>query len=221
MPAKNILFVPDMHHPYSNPRGLNFLCRVRDKFKIDTVFCLGDELDQYSASQYAKSPEALNGDREYDLAMRSMRKFYNEFPEGKSVTSNHVERVAKRASEVGIPKGYLRGIADFMQAPKGWKWQDHWVVDGVRVEHGERAGGETGLRRLVAANMMSTVVGHNHSGAGTTFISNGEVLLWGLNAGCLVDLDSVAFRYGNNQRMKSVNGCGVVSNGVPMFIPLN
>lgn len=219
--SKNYLFVPDMHAPYQHPQALKFLEKVANTFSVDEVFCLGDELDQYTSSQYSKSPEAMGGDDEYDAAMEYMTEFYELFPKGRSVTSNHMERVAKRASEAGVPKAYLKPVRDFMQAPKGWEWRDHWDIAGIRVEHGERAGGETGLRRLVVTNMMNTVVGHNHSVPGTTFISNGELLLWGLNAGCLVDLDSVAFKYGNNMRMKSVNGVGVVAGGVPMFIPLN
>lgn len=217
---KNILCVPDMHAPYHHKQAIPFLERVRDIFDCEEVVCLGDELDQYTASQYGKSPEAYGGDDEYDLAMKFMEKFYDAFPSGRSCTSNHVERVAKRASEAGISKAYLKPVREFMQAPKEWEWRDYWDLHGVRFEHGERAGGATGLRNLVVTNMCSTVVGHNHSGAGTVFVNNGKKLLWGLNAGCLIDLNSVAFRYGAQSRLKSVVGCGVISNGVPMFIPM-
>lgn len=220
MAIKNILCVPDMHAPYQHPSTLKFLSILADTHKVDKVFCLGDELDQYTASQYHKSPDAFSGSEEYDKAMEFMEEFYELFPEGSSVTSNHMERVAKRASEAGIPRQYLRDVADFMQAPKGWKWADHWDYAGVRFEHGERAQGETGLRRLVTTNMMSTVVGHNHANPGTTYVSNGDKLLWGLNCGCLVNLTSVAFRYGRETRLKSVLGAGLILDGVPVFMPL-
>lgn len=219
MATSNILCVPDMHAPYQHKKTIEFLEKVAETFKIDAVISLGDELDQYTASQYSKATDAHGAEHEYELAMEFMEDFYTAFPEGKSVTSNHVERVAKRATEAGISKGYLKPIREFMGAPDEWEWRDHWYVDGVQFEHGERAGGVTGLRNLVVTNMCNTVVGHNHSAAGTVFINNGKKTLWGLNAGCLVDLGSVAFRYGNNSRLKSVLGCGVIANGVPMFVP--
>lgn len=220
MATKNVLCVPDMHAPYQHKKTIPFLEKVADIFKIDEVMCLGDELDQYTASQYSKTPEAYNGDLEYDLAMEFMEKFYDAFPAGRSCTSNHVERVAKRASEAGISKAYLKPVREFMQAPEEWEWRDHWVRDNVQYEHGERAGGVTGLRNLVVTNMMNTVVGHNHSAAGTVYVNNGKKLLWGMNCGCLVDLASVAFKYGNNSRLKSVIGCGVILDGIPLFIPM-
>jgi hypothetical protein len=204
----------------SHPEALGFLRKVAREIKPTYVMCLGDELDQYTLSKYPHDPDAQSAGDEYKEAMRFWKGVYNLFPDARAVTSNHVQRVAKRAIESGIPSAYLRSVEQFMQAPKGWKWRDEWVVDGVKYEHGERAGGITGLRNLVIANMRSTVIGHQHECPGTTFVSNGSTLLWGLNVGCLVSSDSYGLSYTKRNRHKPVLGCGVVMDGVPAFYPM-
>lgn len=218
--ATNTLVIGDVHAPYQHRNTLRFLSWVYEKYDCNDVMCMGDELDQYTASRYAHDPDAMGGGDEYKAAIKFWKEVYREFPSAHSVTSNHVERVAKRAVEAGIPSAYLKAVSEFMHAPPGWKWANHWDRGGIRYEHGERAGGATGLRNLVISNMMNTVVGHNHNVPGTTFVSNGSVLLWGLNAGCLVDIDTVALAYARNGRTRPVVGCGIISNGVPTFVPM-
>jgi hypothetical protein len=220
MKYKRILCIPDLQAPYHHPEALRFLAHVKKEINPDLVMCLGDELDQYTLSKYASSPDADSPALEYAKAMRIMARLYELFPEAKAVTSNHVDRIFKKAAESGIPSAYLKSIPEFMQAPKGWEWRDFWVVDGIRFEHGERAGGLSGLRNLVLANMRKTVIGHQHECPGTTYVSNGEATLWGLNVGCLVSQDSFGLAYTKKNRHKPVLGCGIIIDGIPTFFPM-
>lgn len=215
-----ILCIPDIQAPYHHKDTVRFLKELKNEYNPTHIMCLGDELDQYTVSKYPHDPDAKSGGDEYAEAMALWDRIFNLFPSGRSVTSNHVERVAKRAVESGIPKAYLRTVKEFMNAPKGWDWRDHWDLFGVRYEHGERAGGANGLRNLVISNMCSTVIGHRHESAGTTYVSNGEMLLWGLNVGSLVDIHSAGLSYANKNRHKAVLGAGLIINGVPRFQPL-
>lgn len=219
MKHKRVLIIPDLQAPYHHKDAVRFLGQVKKDIKPDLIVCAGDELDQYTLSKYPKDPDADSAGLEYKKAMDVWAQIYELFPKALAVTSNHVERVAKRAVESGIPQAYLRSVKEFMQAPDGWEWKDHWIVDGIRYEHGERAGGLTGLRNLVIANMRSTVIGHQHECPGTTYVSNGDRILWGLNVGSLVSQNSVGLSYTKKNRHKPVLGCGVILEGVPCFLP--
>lgn len=220
MKYNRVLCIPDLQAPYHHEEALRFLRWAKGEVKPDLVVCLGDELDQYTLSKYAHSPDADSAGREYSRAIAFWKRLYEVFPAALAVTSNHVDRVFKRADESGIPRAYLKTIPEFMQAPRDWKWQEHWIVDNIRYEHGERAGGITGLRNLVVANMRSTVIGHQHECPGTTFVSNGEKVLFGLNVGCLVDARTPGLAYTTRNKHKPVLGCGAVIEGVPRFIPM-
>lgn len=217
---KRILCIPDIQAPYHYKKTIQVLTDAKREFKPDAVFCLGDELDQYTLSKYDPEPDADSGQLEYEKAMDLWQEIYGLFPVARSVTSNHVARVAKRAIQARIPSSYMRTIHEFMQAPDGWEWRDFWDVQGIRFEHGERAGGVTGLRNLVIANMSNTVIGHQHEVPGTTFVSNGKHNLWGLNVGCLVDEHSYGLRYTKRNRHKPVLGFGVIIDNVPRFVPV-
>lgn len=214
-----ILAISDLQAPYHHSGAVSFLSQVKKEVDPDIVVCLGDELDQYTLSKYPHNPDADSGGEEYRKAIRVWKEIYKLFPEAYAVTSNHVERVAKRAVESGIPSAYLKSVKEFMQAPAGWKWKDSWIIEGVKYEHGERAGGLTGLRNLVIANQRSTVIGHQHECPGTTFVSNGERVHWGLNVGCLVNSNSHGLSYTKRNRHKPVLGCGVIVDNVPYFYP--
>jgi len=216
----NILCIGDIHAPYHHRNTLRFLVWAATHWDCEKVVCLGDELDQYTVSRYDHDPDAMGGGDEYKAAMKFWKEVYREFPTAHSVTSNHVTRVAKKAVGAGIPSAYLKTVSEFMQAPPGWQWSDHYDYAGIRFEHGERGSGATGLRNLVLANGLNTVIGHNHEHAGVTYVSNGDRTLWGLNSGCLVDIKSTGMAYGRLYRNKPVVGCGVIVEGVPHFQPM-
>lgn len=214
-----VLCISDLQAPYHYEGAISFLKGLKKEINPTTVVCLGDELDQYTLSKYPHDPDADSAGLEYSKAIKVWKEIYKIFPEAYAVTSNHVERVAKRAVESGIPRAYLKTVKEFMQAPEGWNWRDHWIIEGVKYEHGERAGGITGLRNLVIANMRSTCIGHQHECPGTTYVSNGDRLLWGLNVGCLVSETSVGLSYTKKNRHKPVLGAGIIVDNVPCFYP--
>lgn len=220
MRHKRVVCISDIQAPYHHKDTLGFLKRVKKDVKPDLIVCLGDELDQHTLSRYPATMDAPDGASEYRAAIDLWRSIYAVYPRALSVTSNHVQRISKRAAETGIPSAYLKETKEFMQAPEGWYWNDKWVVDDIQYEHGERAGsGPNGLRALIVANMRSTVIGHYHESPGTQWINNGERCIWGLNVGSLVNADSHGLSYTRNNRHKPVAGLGVILDGCPRFIP--
>jgi hypothetical protein len=45
-------------------------------------------------------------------------------------------------------------------------------------------------------------------------------MIFGMNVGCLVDMKTVAFKYAKKFKFKPTLGLGVITEGVPQFIPM-
>ena len=215
-----ILAIPDLHCPFNHKDAFDFLQAIKKRYKPDEVVCLGDELDAHALSDYTTDPDGYSAGQELEAGMVEMRKLYKIFPDVKVCTSNHGARPFRKAYKHGIPRAYLRDYKEFMDAPKGWVWRDSWEIDGVIFEHGEGFSGAQGALKSALANMQSTVIGHLHSFAGIQWSANPKHLIFGFNAGCLIDRDSYAFAYGAKMKSKPILGCGIISKGVPTFIPM-
>ena len=67
---------------------------------------------------------------------------------------------------------------------------------------------------------MPTVIGHQHSHGGIIHSGSFHNTIWGMNTGCLIDIDTYAFAYGKAYRRKPTLGMGVIINRIPLFIPM-
>lgn len=215
-----VLAIPDLHCPFEHPDAVAFLAAVKKKYNPTAVICLGDEGDFHGLSEYDHDPDGDSAGREYKEMLDHLKPIYKMFPNVKVCTSNHTARPFRKAFKHGIPKAFIRSYAEFMKAPKGWKWADSWEIDGVIYEHGEGFSGREGAIKSAQGNMQSTVIGHIHSFAGIQFSANAKHLIFGMNAGCLIDSSAYAFAYGKKMKVKPILGCGIVKDGVPTFIPM-
>lgn len=221
------LIISDLQIPFEAKNALAFCIYLKRHYKIpdENVYCVGDEVDQYFGSQYKKDPNALlNPLSEIQITIEKMRKWYKAFPKMKLAISNHGMRWAKKASDAEIPSQMVRAYQEVIQAPKGWVWRSEWVVKGIhpfRVIHGLGYSGHQGHRTAAIDSGMSTVIGHLHSNAGISVIRTSKMAIWGMNSGCLIDLDSFAFSYGQDSRFKPCLGTSVVLDGgkTPIWIP--
>ena len=73
------------------------------------------------------------------------------------------------------------------------------------------------------SNRQSTVIGHCHSFGGVNYMASRNDLIFGMNVGCGIDVDAMAFSYGKNFPKKPTLGCGVVLDGgrTAIFIPMD
>lgn len=215
-----VLAIPDLHFPYAHKDWFPFLVEVKRKYRPDAVVCLGDEADMYAISDYDHDPDAPAGGDEHEQMLQEMDRLYSIFPVVRSCISNHTARPYRRAVKCGIPRVYLKEYKDFMMAPKGWSWHDHVEIDGVRYFHGEGFSGPQGALKAAQAHMQPVAIGHLHSYAGVLFNANPKHLFWGMNCGCLIDHEKIAFAYGKHMSSKPILGCGLVRDGVPTFRPM-
>jgi hypothetical protein len=217
---ETVLVVPDLQVPFEHKDALAFIMAVAEEVQPSKVVCIGDEVDQMALSRFDPDPDGDGAGPELKLALRRLRAWYEVFPEVMVCTSNHTGRVQKKAFAAGIPEAYLRPVNDWMEAPDGWEWKDAWEIDGVRYEHGDAQGGIYAARNLAIRNRQSTVIGHHHSHGGCSYISNESEMIFGMNAGCLIDTNAIAFKYARLSAFKPTLGCGVVVQGVPYFVPM-
>ena len=203
--------------------AVEFLQEVNDVYHPTKVVCIGDEVDFHALSDYTHDPDGYSPGHELEKAVSSLAPVYELFPTVLSCVSNHTLRPFRRAHKFGIPRALLRDYNEFLNAPPGWTWEAHFVIDDVRYEHGDHllGGGKTVASNAPLHNQQSTVFGHYHAHAGVHYQVTPEGrLLYGMNVGCLIDDKAYAFAYAKGMKSKPVHGVGIVHKGIPSFVPM-
>lgn len=213
-----VLAIPDLHCPFQHPDALDFIKHVRDKFNVDEVVMLGDEIDAHAFSRWPKDPDGMSPGHELKAAIEALIPWYVEFPEMKVCISNHTIRPKKMMRDIGIPAALWPTYSTMLNAPDGWTWHEKIEIDGVLYMHGDQGkGGMKGWTGNSEVYHKSVVVGHWHSKAGVFWDSK----MFNLNAGCLIDASAYAFEYARHSHKKANLGCGLVVNGeVGHFLPM-
>lgn len=220
------LAVSDLHFPFAHADAIDFVADLYRSLKPDHVVLLGDEIDAHGWSRHDHDPDAPGSASELTLAVAEMKKLYKLFRGGRNrgvvnvCRSNHGERAARTAIPTGIPSTFIRTLREVLEAPYSWQWADRWLIDGVCYEHGEGYTGVNSALHAARNNRTNTVIGHVHSWAGVQYHASAVNVIWGMNCGCLIDIDAPVFRYARARPHKAVIGTGVVEDGVPRFVPL-
>lgn len=218
-----VMAIPDLHCPFHHPDSLPFLLEVQRKFQPTDIVCLGDEIDAHNYSKWPKDPDGLSAGQELRAAVDALVPFYLAFPNVKVCVSNHTIRPTKMMKNIGLPAAFFPSYSTMLNAPDGWEWREHWIIDGVRYMHGDQGkGGRHGWSVNSEVYHQSCVVGHWHSKAGVSYDSE----MFNLNAGCLIDEKAYVFDYARNSHKRPNLGCGIVKNGkqayfVPMLLDEN
>lgn len=215
-----VLAIPDMQIPFHHKDAFNFLEYIKNKVKPTKIVCIGDSIDSHALSDYISNPDGMSAGHEHKSALEYLKEFYQIFPKGIEVDSNHNNRIFRRACKSGIPKVFLKSYKEFMQAPKQWDFLQHIIIDNIMYEHGDSVSGQVAARTAALGNMRSTVIGHHHNSAGITYVANREVMLFGMNVGCLIDNEAYAFEYNKRNKTQPTLACGVIDKGVPILYPM-
>ncbi len=215
-----ILVISDYQAPFEHKDALKFLEAVKKKYKPNTIIQIGDLADQHHFSKYSNSTKGKGGKDEMEGAVKSLEGLYKLFPKVFVCLGNHDLRIFQKASEAGIDDSFMKSYEEILKMPKGWKINDRWELDDIIFEHGIGRSGSQGAIKAAMANMQSTVIGHLHSHAGILYYGNKKSLIFGFNVGALIDDRKYAFEYGRFTSSKSVLGCGIIIDGLPMFVPM-
>lgn len=218
--AKSLLVISDMHHPYSHPDTVAFLTALKNKYKFDTVVCIGDEIDNHAISFHDANPDLPSAGDELKQAIKALQPIYKLFPNVTVIESNHGSLVYRKALANGLPAAVFRSYNEILQAPKGWKW----VFDAtVQTELGPiyLCHGKTGASgRLASQYGMSSIQGHFHEKAQITYISTPERLMFDAHTGCLADDKSLALGYNKVNPRRPIVSVIIVINGIPQIVPM-
>jgi hypothetical protein len=219
-----ILAISDTQEPFAHQDALAFCQHLikpfRDRGDEIIVVHQGDEVDQHTLGRWPANPDGLSGGAELAEAKHRLSYWFDAFPDVMVCESNHTYRAWKKASEAGLPAEFLKSVAEVYGAPPGWRWAQRWIVDDICFEHGENVSGFNAARSAAIQNRMNTSIGHQHSNAGVQYATGIADQIWGMNTGCLIDVDAYAFRYGRAMRNKPTLGCGIVIHGIPHFVPM-
>jgi predicted phosphodiesterase len=209
--------VPDIHEPFAHPMALNFCLDTFDEWRIDHVHFAGDVVDGHALGFWDHDPNGHSASREQELALRNLERWVAAFPKSTVTIGNHDERHLRQARKSGIPDNYLKSFAEIMRTPQ-WDWRPDFIFDGVLYEHGTGSSGKDAALNRAIAKRKSLVMGHVHSYAGVKLHASDDDLIFGLNVGCLLNIDAYAFAYAKPFPVRPVLSCGIVIDGYAAYI---
>ena len=209
-----VLVIGDTHEPYTRKGYFQFCCDIAEKYKTNHTIFIGDVVDLHSISFHDKEPELQGPADEIKTTKNSLTKWVAAFKKAKVCVGNHDARLCRLAASVGIPASVLKSYEDVWETP-GWKWDWDFVKDDVYYLHGTGCGGEHPAYNKMKSMGLSTVMGHIHSAAGIKWVASPVKRTFGMDIGCGVDDQSMAFAYGKFANRRSILSCGVVIDGIP------
>jgi len=219
--GRTIGIIGDTHEPYCKQGYLEFCVETFKAFGVDEVIHIGDEVDNAALSYHEKQTGMPNADTEMETAMKAMKKWYKAFPDVRICVGNHSALPFRQATTAGIPSRMLKSYRDMWEAPSTWDWQLDFNIDNVLYTHIIPSGAGGALRQAMKVR-QSTVGGHCHAFGGVNYSASYRDLIYGLNVGCGVDNDHMAFAYGKQFPNKPTLGCGIVGDDgrTALFVPM-
>lgn len=212
--GSRVLAIPDLHSPFILPGAFEFVAYIKKEYGCDKIVFLGDEFEHHALGDWDHDPDGYSAGHELKRAIKELQPWYKTYPNASVCTSNHTSRIYRQCFKHGIPVAYIKTYQEWTEAPKGWKWGDRWEVDSVQFIHGDNFSGPQGALKAAEKHRQSTVLAHIHSYAGIQFSATERDLVFGMNAGSLLDKDTYAGAYGKKFPIKPVISCGVVLYGV-------
>ncbi|MNR87575.1 hypothetical protein D3C72_184660 [compost metagenome] len=216
-----ILLISDMHVPYNHPDLLDFLQYLKDKYQPTRVICLGDELDKHALSYHDSDPDLPSAGDELRKSLPVIQRLFKMFPVMDIIESNHGSLVWRKAKTHGIPKHYIKNYNEVLGVDDGWKWSFDLTItlpNGQKcyIHHGKTSD----VIKLSQQMGMNAVQGHYHEAFRIDFWGNPNGLFWGMQAGCLIDDDALAFSYNNVNIKRPVIGTGLIIDSQPILEPM-
>lgn len=202
--------VGDVHLPFELDGYLQFVIDNFIKHKVTDIVFIGDLIDNHAISRHINSTKAMSPVQEYELALEKIKKWTTTFPKAKFCIGNHDSIPARQLADLGIPTLFLKDYKSLWSLPQEWEIDVEFIIDDVVYFHGINSGGKDGAINTAIFNRMSTVQGHSHSFLGCKYVANKRDIVFGMNVGCGIDVDSYAMEYGKNYIKKPTLGCGVV-----------
>ena len=217
-PMARVLVIGDLHCPFDNPKYLDFLKEIYERYHCTRVVCIGDMVDMSTLSRHQPEAEALGVPDEFTKAKEHLKKYMEAFPHMSICWGNHTQRLLQRANDAGIPEFCLKSLRELFELPETWEIADTWEINGVTYLHGTQFNSRNILTTAANYTSGSIAFGHQHSLLGCVYnrnLFNKEA--FAMCVGCGIDETAYAFKYGKNAKMKPILGCGVVISSTEAY----
>ena len=216
-----VLLISDMHIPYHHPDTLEFLKHLKEKYNPTRVICLGDELDKHALSYHDSDPDLPSAGDELRRSVPVIHQLFEMFPVMDIIESNHGSLVWRKAKTNGIPRQYIKSYNDVLGVGEGWKWSFDLTItlpNGQRcyIHHGKTSN----VIQLSQQMGMNAIQGHYHEACRIDYWGNPTGLYWGMQCGCLIDDDALAFSYNNVNIKRPVIATGLIVDSIPVLEPM-
>jgi len=217
----NILVISDLHAPYHHKDAIAFLAHIKKKYKPTRIVNVGDEVDYHALSFHASDPDLDSAGVELERAAFTMQQLEKLFPEMDLVHSNHGSMVYRKAKVNGMPRHALKGYNEILGVGEGWKWHSEIKIEikgckPIYVCHGKKKNSETYARSLGC----NVIQGHYHEDFRIGYVNTPGGIIWGMNVGCLIDDEELAFEYNKINPNKPMLGAAMIIKGKPQLIPM-
>ncbi len=216
-----ILLISDMHIPYHHQDTIPFLLHLKEKYRPTRVICLGDEVDGHALSFHDSDPDLPSAGDEIRQALPVIAELFKIFPKMDILESNHGSLVWRKAKVFGIPKHYIKSYNEVLGVDSGWKWSFDLTVD---LPNGQKCymhhGKTSNIIQLSQQMGMNASQGHYHETFKIDYWGNSTGLYWGMQCGCLIDDDKLAFNYNNVNIKRPIIGTGLIIDSIPVLEPM-
>ena len=210
---RNVLVVGDTHIPFEQKGYLEFCLKVQKEEQCGTIVHIGDLVDNHSISYHEHDPNAWSPLHEMEETDKHLAKWFKAFPKVKLTKGNHDCLVDRKSKTVGLPRRCFQSYRDIWKLPKTWVDDFSFVIDGVLYKHGTKTSGRLAHYHQAIKNRMSVVMGHLPAYAGIVFTASPKDCIFGMNVGCGIHANALAFAYGEDFPEKPIVSCAVVYHG--------
>ena len=185
------------------------------------VISIGDEIDAHSWSFHDSDPDLRSPGDELGEAKHFIHRLYEIFPRMAVIESNHGSLFYRKQKASGLPRAVFKPYNEIYGLPNTWAWHMDLTIklsDGTwcYFHHGK----SSNVMATSQSMGMSTVQGHFHEKMGVQYWANSLGLYFAAQTGCLVDDDSLAMAYNNNNLKRPILGSLIIIEGQPKLLPM-
>src|SRR3569832_1931654 len=131
-----VLVIGDLHAPFVHKNYLRHCIDIGNKYRCNKVVFTGDEADNHAISYHEHNPDGHSPGDEYKAAKTVLNGFFRNFPHASICISNHGSLFFRKGVTAGLPAVVFRSYAEIWGAPKTWRWETRFEIDGVQYLHG-------------------------------------------------------------------------------------
>lgn len=210
---EGVLFIGDLHEPFTRDGYLSFCKEMYDKYMLKDVVFSGDVLDNHASSYHESDADGMSAGDELEFAKARIAKWYETFPSAKVCYGNHDIMSTRKAQTSGLSKNWVKSVPEMLETPN-WDFADSFIIDNVLYCHG--IGRKA--RQRSRQDMMSVAQGHYHSESYVEWTVGKRDKVFALQVGCGMDDSSYAAAYGKHFQKMHINVGIIKDSGSVAFL---